>query len=55
MNHAFLYISFPALHDYDVKMPTFTVEHKIYLFIYCPLEFNSKKTLSAFDELNEMW
>ena len=23
VNHAFLYISFPFLHDYDVKMPNF--------------------------------
>ena len=24
MHHAFLYISLPSLHDYDVKMPNFT-------------------------------
>ena len=24
MHHAFLYISLPILHDYDVKMPNFT-------------------------------
>ena len=24
MHHAFLYISLPPLHDYDVKMPNFT-------------------------------
>ena len=24
-HHAFLYISFPSLHDYDVKMPNFTM------------------------------
>ena len=24
MHHAFLYISSPLLHDYDVKMPNFT-------------------------------
>ena len=23
--HAFLYISLPSLHDYDVKMPNFTM------------------------------
>ena len=23
VHHAFLYISFPFLHDYDVKMPNF--------------------------------
>ena len=25
VHHAFLYISFPSLHEYDVKMPTFTM------------------------------
>ena len=25
VHHAFLYISLPLLHDYDVKMPSFTV------------------------------
>ena len=24
VHHAFLYISLPSLHDYDVKMPVFT-------------------------------
>ena len=24
VRHAFLYISLPSLHDYDVKMPNFT-------------------------------
>ena len=24
VHHAFLYISLPTLHDYDVKMPNFT-------------------------------
>ena len=30
VHHAFLYISLPLLHDYDVKMPNFTfyVGHK---------------------------
>ena len=25
VHHAFLYISLPSLHDYDVKMPNFTL------------------------------
>ena len=25
LHHAFLYISLPSLHDYDVKMPNFTM------------------------------
>ena len=25
VHHAFLYISLPSLHDYDVKMPNFTI------------------------------
>ena len=24
MHHAFLYISLPSLHDYDMKLPNFT-------------------------------
>ena len=30
LHHTFLYISLPSLHDYDVKMPNFTIsgEHK---------------------------
>ena len=53
VHHAFLYISLPSLHDYDVKLPNFTYcggrEHKTVTFFffpelrYCPLEFNSRK------------
>ena len=25
VHHSFLYISFPSLHDYDVKMPNFSL------------------------------
>ena len=25
VQHSFLYISLPSLHDYDVKMPNFTI------------------------------
>ena len=28
VHHAFLYISFPSLHDYDVKMPNFTFNRR---------------------------
>ena len=28
VHHAFLYISLPSLHDYDVKMPNFTMYRK---------------------------
>ena len=28
MHHAFLYVSFPSLHDYDVKMPSFTFNRR---------------------------
>ena len=50
--HAFLYISLPSLHDYDVKLPHFTFfggrEHKTSTFFpelryKLSLEFNSRK------------
>ena len=28
VHHAFLYISLPSLHDYDVKLPNFTFYRK---------------------------
>ena len=28
VHHAFLYVSFPSLHDYDVKMPNFTFNRR---------------------------
>ena len=28
VRHAFLYVSFPSLHDYDVKMPNFTFNRR---------------------------
>ena len=53
VHHAFLYISLPSLHVYEVKMPNFTVsagrEHKLTTFFffpdlrYSPSEFNSRK------------
>ena len=49
--HAFLYISLPTLHDYDVKMPNFLfcgeLKHKAMTFFpdlrYSLLEFSSGK------------
>ena len=50
----FLYISFPSIHDYDVKLPDFTFYggggHKTKTFFsftelrYSALEFHSRKT-----------
>ena len=51
-HHAFLYISLPSLHDYDVKLPHFKFfggrEHKTSTFFpelryKLSLEFNSRK------------
>ena len=28
VHHPFLYVSFPSLHDYDVKMPNFTFNRR---------------------------
>ena len=30
VHHAFLYISLPSLHDYDVKMPNFTLTEEVH-------------------------
>ena len=30
MHHAFLLISLPTLHDYDVKMPNFTMTEEVH-------------------------
>ena len=61
--YPFLYISWPSLHDYNVKMPYFTFfrgrERRQQLSFsfpwlwHSPLEFHNKKKLPTFDELNE--
>ena len=44
MHHAFLYVSLPSLHDYDVKLPNFTFygghEHidNHFLFVFVNLD-----------------
>ena len=51
VHHAFLYISLPSLHDYDVKMPNFTIygEHEQVTFLSLskletrPQEINSSE------------
>ena len=53
MHHAFLYISLPSLHDYDVKMPIFTFLGEVNTgqwlsfsfpeLWYSLLEFNSRR------------
>ena len=30
VHHTFLYISLPSLHDYDVKMPNFTLTEEVH-------------------------
>ena len=56
VHHAFLYISLPSLHDYDVKMPNFTCcgerEHKTTTLQYFRIQLQKK--LAIFDEFNEM-
>ena len=45
MHHAFLNISLPSLHDYDVKMPIFTFlrecEHKTLTLFFLFLSFDT--------------
>ena len=64
MHHAFLYISLPSLHNYDMKLPDFTFcggrEHKTttsFSFAelrYSLLDLTPEKKLPTFDELNKM-
>ena len=64
VHQAFLYISLPSLHDYDVEMPNFTFcgerEHKTTtLFFFCRTLIQSfriqlQKKLPTFDKLDEM-
>ena len=64
VRHAFLNISLPSLHDYDVKMSNFTFcggrEHKattFFLFFRASIQsfrIQLQKRLPRFDELNEM-
>ena len=66
MHHAFLYISLPSLHYYDVKLLNFTFcggsQHKTttLFFISCTLIQHFKIQLGdprkepTFDEMNEM-
>ena len=45
VHHAFLYISLPSLHEYDVKMPNFTFcrgrEHNTTTFFFLFLYFDT--------------
>ena len=64
VHHAFLCISFPLLHDYNVKMPNFTFwggrELKTTTFFSFswisiqPFRIQIQKKLPTFDELNKM-
>ena len=64
VHHAFLYISQPSLHHYNVKVPTFTFcrgrEHKTTTFFFYSdtliqsFRIQLPKNLPTFDELKEM-
>ena len=64
VHHAFLYISLPSLHDYNIKVPYFTFcrgrEHKTTTFFFFSwtmiqsFKIQLQKNLPAFDELNDM-
>ena len=61
-HHAFMYISLPSLHYYDVKMPNFTFcggrEHKtttFFFFLWTSIQsfrIQLQQKLPRFDELN---
>ena len=56
VHHAFLYISLPSVHDYDVKMPNFTLcgerEHKTTTLQSFRIQLQKK--MAIFDELKDM-
>ena len=58
VHHAFLYISSPSLHDYNVKMLIFTFcrgrEHKKTIFFSLRELWYNPFELPTFDELNKM-
>ena len=66
VHHAFLYISLPSLHDYNVKMPNFTscrgrehktTTHSFFFFSWILIKsfkIQLQNNLPTFDELNEM-
>ena len=63
VHHAFLHISLPSLHDYNVKLPNFTLcrghEQKTITFFFFSWTFMQsfriqRQTNLPFDELNEM-
>ena len=66
VHHAFLYISLPSVHDYNLKMPNFTFflwrtrtqdNDFVFLFLNFDTVFHNKllqKKLATFDELNKM-
>ena len=64
VRHAFLYISLPSLHDYDVKLTNFTFsggreQNSTTLFFFSWLLIESfriqlPKNSPRFDEMNEM-
>ena len=63
MHHAFLYISLPSVHDYDVKLSNFTFfggrEHKttsFFFFSWTLMQYfriQLQKNLPTFDEMND--
>ena len=65
VHHAFLYISLPSLHDYDVFWRTWTYKTTIFFFYcelrYSPLEFNSWKNCQyltnskSWNKNDEVW
>ena len=63
MHHAFLYISLPLPHDYDVKMPNFTFyggrkQAITKVFCFTELEFFlgdlTQESSPTFDKVNEL-
>ena len=61
LHHAFLYISLPSLHDYDVKLPHFwfcrgreQTDNNFSSTLMQSFRIQLQKNLPTFDELNVM-
>ena len=60
VHHAFLHISLPSLHDYDVKLPSFSFnegrerQDKYFLFLFLNCDTVAESTPEEFPTIKEI-
>ena len=56
VHHAFVYISLPSMHDYDLRRSYFTFHVSLFLFLSFSAKFRMelRKNFPVFDELGEV-